>query len=148
MVKPVLFGIVCAIAGIGGQWFALNMASFWPSASSSSAKPAYEVRRVGVLNVPIIRKGELQGYIVIRLGYAVDGPTGDFDARTVEAIMQDEAFRTIYADNSLDPKKLENFDLNGLTRKIAERVRSRVSSESFKDALVNEFQFVPVSALR
>ena len=62
--------------------------------------------------------------------------------------MQDEAFRTIYADNSLDPKKLENFDLNGLTRKIAERVRSRVSSESFKDALVNEFQFVPVSALR
>lgn len=148
MLKSVLFAAACAIASIGGQWLAVNSASFWPGESASSAKPSYEVRRVGVLNVPLIRKGELQGYIVVRLGYAVSGPTGEFDAQAVEAIMQDEAFRSIYSDSSIDPKKLESFDLNAFTKKIADSVRSRVSSDAFKDVLVNEFQFVPVSALR
>ena len=116
--------------------------------NTEAAKASYEVRKAGVLNVPLLRRGELMGYIVIRLGYAVDGPTGDFDSQTVEAILQDEAFRTIYSDASIDPKKLESYDLTSFTKQLSDRVRSKISSDSFKDALVNEFHFVPASSLR
>lgn len=148
MLKPLLLGVMGAVSALSGHWLANNRTVFWPEKSEALAKPAYEFRKAGVLNVPLLRKGELQGYIVIRLGYAVDGPTDGFNAQTVEAIMQDEAFRTIYSDQSINPRTLDKFDLTAFTKQLGERVRSRVASEAFKDALVNEFHFVPASALR
>ncbi|MDP2357200.1 MAG: hypothetical protein Q8M31_14215 [Beijerinckiaceae bacterium] len=148
MIHSLLLGVLAAIFALAGTWLSDNVNLFAKDGSENAAKPAYQVKKAGTLNVPILRQGELKGYLVVRLAYATDGSIASVDANTLEALVQDEVFRTLYSDTSINPQKLELFDLNGLAKQLAERIRGRISSDSFKDILISEFSYVPVSSLK
>ncbi len=148
MIHTLLLGIFAALSALGGTWLSDNVSLFRKNDTESSAKYVYQVKKAGTLNVPLLRQGELKGYLVIRLAYATDGQITSVDSNTLESLVQDEAFRTLYSDTSIDPQKLGQFDLSGLGKKLAERIRTRISSDSFKDILISEFTYVPVSSVK
>ncbi len=148
MIHSLILGLLSAVSALAGTWLSDNVDLLSKKGPENTPKQSYQVKKAGTLNVPIIRQGELRGYLVIRIAYATDGLIASVDTHTLEALVQDEVFRTLYSDTSINPLKLDQFDLNGLAKRLAARIRTRTSSEYFKDILISEFSYVPVSSVK
>lgn len=145
---PIVFaGLIGAAAAIAGAFGAQQFTAKAPAADVA-VKNTLQIRKAGGLNVPVLRSGSLQGYIVAQLAYTVDPGVADLPAAAIDGLLLDEAFRTLYTDEKLNVGKLEQYDLNGLTRQLQARVRSRVNSDAFKDVLIQEFSFVPSNVFK
>ncbi len=148
MLRLLAVGLLCATGAIGGRLF---LADFVPTHSASSEKAEskkYNVHKIGSMNVPVFRRGELQGYVVVQISYSLDGSLKEISTGGVEALLQDETFRILYSDPDIDIKSLQKYDIQGLTKRLLERLNSRAPNENFKDILVNGFSFVPASAFK
>jgi hypothetical protein len=148
MMRALVLGLLGAIGAIGGHVF---LADFVPARSTASEKAEskkYTVHKIGSLNVPVFRRGELQGYVVVQISYSMEGALREITTGGVEALLQDETFRLLYSDPNIDIKSLQTYDIQGLTKRLLERIKSRAPNESFKDVLVNGFSFVPASAFK
>jgi flagellar basal body-associated protein FliL len=134
--------LLTAAAGYSAVFIKLDHAA--ASAPEASAPGAMEYKKLPPINVPMIADGAVQGYVVAELGYTY---TPDLSKAPVppDVYLLDEAFRTIYADTTLDFHHLERYDVNGLTRKLAQRVNQRLHMPVVKDVLVQELNFFPKS---
>ena len=65
-----------------------------------------------------------------------------------DAIVQDEAFRYIYSDGSLDFRKLSRYDVNGMIAKVRANVNKRLGAEIVQDILIENFNFIDKSDIR
>lgn len=148
MLRVLLAGLWgCAVA-LGAQqgfshWAARPAAV---AAAGEGATPAGEIRRARPLSVPIVREGQIQGYVVAQFAWLAEpGRTAGVD---VEPYLLDEAFRAIYADARLDFRNLRKFDLDALRATLAARLRERLGEPILRDVLVHEFNYVSKSDLR
>ena len=148
MIQSLVLGLLAAASALAGTWISDNVDFLAKKPAETPTKAVYQVKKAGTLNVPILRQGILRGYIVIKLAFATEGSVADMDGHTLEALVQDEVFRTLYSDTSINPLKLDQFDLTGLTKQLSDRIRTRVSSDAFKDILISEFTFVPTATSR
>jgi hypothetical protein len=119
----------------------------WRSSDAEGTAPtkkstAIQRKKTAPINVPMIANGNVAGYIVAQFVYLADEdklrdlsvPPDDFIA--------DEAFRELYASD-VDFKHLEKYDVDRLTKVLAEKINRRLAKEIIKDILVAEFTFVP-----
>ena len=72
------------------------------------------------MNIPIVAEGAVQGYVIANLVFTADAKTLREISVPPEAFIQDEVFRHVYSDETLDFKKLSRYNVNGM---IGERSR-------------------------
>ena len=109
----------------------------------SNRAPAMEYKKLPAISIPMIADGAVQGYVVAELGY-----TYDQNAKAPippDAYLLDETFRKVYSDTTLDFRHLEKYDLNGMTKDLAQRVNQRLHAAVVKDVLVQAMNFIPKS---
>ena len=102
-----------------------------------------EYKKLPAISIPMIADGAVQGYVVAELGY-----TYDQNAKAPvppDAYLLDETFRKVYSDTTIDFRHLEKYDVNGMTRDLAQRVNQRLHAAVVKDVLVQAMNFVPKS---
>ncbi|MFN3890863.1 MAG: hypothetical protein ACK4MV_10740 [Beijerinckiaceae bacterium] len=148
MLKTIAVGLVGGLVALAANWSTGVMIRPSESVVEKPVKPQLEVKKAGGLNVPILRQGALQGYMVVQLGYSIEVRTDAPAAGAIEGILLDEAFRAIYADSRLDHKSLQSYDFAGLTKQLRESVRRRISADGLKEVLIQEFNFVPAGGVR
>jgi len=122
-------------------------AAMWKLDSNDAAsKPVVaekiEYKKTRPLNVPIIAKGAVAGYVVAQFGYTLVPDNAKELSVPPEAFLLDEAFQSLYADDKLDFRHLEKYDVAGLTKMLAQKVNHRLNKEVIKDILVEELNFV------
>jgi hypothetical protein len=133
-------------------------AAYWKSHRAAPQPEAHaeklEVRKVKPISVPIISEGQLRGYISAEFSYVVVAPekshggghgeaaAGD-GALDADSYVMDEAFRRLYADNNMDFRHIEKFDLNAFTHEVTQRVNDRLGSALVRETLVKSFAFIP-----
>lgn len=149
MLRMLVIGIWTCAVTLGSTYGA----AYWKSHRSSAPAEAHveklEVKKVKPITVPIISDGVLKGYISAEFSYVVaasgnsHGGGGGAGAVDPDSYVMDEAFRRLYADNSLDFRHIEKFDLNTFTRELTTRVNERLGSSLIKETLVKSFAFVP-----
>jgi hypothetical protein len=105
---------------------------------------ALEYNKLPPINVPMIADGAVQGYVVAELGYTYNKNMSKLTVPP-DVYLLDEAFRKIYSDTTLDFHHLERYDVNGLTKQLAQRVNDRLHMIVVKDVLVQELNFFPKS---
>lgn len=136
---------------LGGVWMcvvtagAALTAPIWldpPSEQEQDFIEGLDYIKTRAMNVPIIRDGEITGYVIARFVY-----TGD--ARTLNALsvpptvyVLDEALQTIYADETINFTKLRRQDLSSLTETIRAKVNERLRSEIVRDILIDRFDYI------
>jgi hypothetical protein len=114
-----------------------------PPPKEQSSSPAMEYKKLPAISIPMIADGAVQGYVVAELGY-----TYDQNAKAPippDAYLLDETFRKVYSDTTIDFRHLEKYDVNGMTRYLAQRVNQRLHAAVVKDVLVQAMNFVPKS---
>jgi len=111
---------------------------------SDSSGEAAEYKKLPVINVPMIADGAVQGYVVAELGYTYNQALMK-EAVPPDVYLLDEAFRKIYSDTTLDFRHLEKYDVDGLTKDLAQKVNQRLHANVVKDVLLQELNFFPKS---
>lgn len=107
-----------------------------------------QYRKLPVMNIPIIAEGAVQGYVVANLVFTADAKTLREISVPPDAFLQDEAFRYIYSDDTLDFRKLSRYNVNGMINNVRERANKRLGAEIIKEILIENFNFVDKSDIR
>ena len=119
------------------------------SQSGESRKPMkkmeeLERKKTVPINVPMIANGNVEGYIVAQFIYLVDVRNLQELSVPPDDFITDEAFRELYS-SEVDFNHLQKYDLQGLTKTLAQKINLRLGREIIKDILVEEFTYVPRS---
>ena len=109
---------------------------------AASAKPALEVQKTRVINVPMIANGAVRGFIVAQFAYTVDAGKAKSLSVSPEVFLLDEAFRAVYTDDKLDFLHLDKYDIGGLTKRLVAATNARLGEDVVHDVLVQDFTFI------
>ncbi len=128
--------------------FAGVAASHWQgppfmASAADSAPPLYEYRKTRVINVPIIADGALLGYVIVQFLYGVNVKAVEKLNVAPEAFIMDYAFRTLYGDASLDFRRLDKYDITGLTIRLKNMVNEKLGKGLIQEILIQDFSYMP-----
>jgi hypothetical protein len=143
MAKLVLIGVWACLMTLASSY----AATYWKAnqaktASAEQSSKNIEYKKTKEFTVPKISNGEIQGYIIAQLSYAVDSEVQKTISAPPEAFLLDEAFRYIYNDDSMDFNKLKKYDLEKLTKSLMQSVNVRLNGNLVKDVLIQEFNYM------
>jgi len=142
MIKPVLIGLwmpaAMFLSGLVTSHIILDRQFAEDGALVVGGLDYEDLRPV---NVPMIADGALQGYVVAKLVFTADANVLRSMAIPPHPFLIDEVFRTLYADETLDFRNLEKYDLDRLTSDLAEVANKRIGEDVIQEVLVEEFNY-------
>ncbi len=138
--------VVTLLSAYGAAWWLVN---------GSVAKPTTEPTWEGLqyvktepINVPMIRAGKLMGYSVLELVFTADSTRLKEAPVPPELFVTDEAFRTIYGDDSIDLDHIQRYDLKAFADGIRQRVNVRMKSDIVQEVLVDQIGYFSRDAMK
>ena len=125
----------------------------WQRGRSSEAakveeRPSVEQIKVRKITVPFISEGAVHGYVIAQLTAILRAKEHKSQQVKPEAIIVDEAFRVLYANESVDFRKPKAGDTSAIARQIAEGVNKRIGAQLVSEILLEELSYVPRSEIR
>jgi hypothetical protein len=142
MIRNVMAGFwVCAVT-LGSCYAAVT----WMVGQGPAAEqPQYEglqYKKLPPLHVPIIAEGAVQGYVVANFVFTADSRTLREISVPPESFIQDEVFRYVYADETLDFRRLSRYNVNGMISNVRDNINKRLGAEIVKEILIENFNFI------
>ena len=148
MIRNVIAGFwVCAVT-VMSCYAAVTWVIGAAPAEEKGGYEGLQYKKLPALNIPIIAEGAVQGYVVANLVFTADAKTLREISVPPEAFIQDEVFRYVYADETLDFKRLSRYNVNAMIGNVRERINKRLGAEIVKEILVENFNFVDKSDIR
>lgn len=151
MIKLILVGLwACAI----------TLSSCWAVVSWTAGKPAepgheaekqtggLEHVRTKMISVPVISDGVIQGYVIAQFVFSIDAKQLKQLSIRPEAILLDEAFKTIYAGDVIDFRNIKKQDLPAMLKSICDGVNKRFGSPLIESVLIQELNYVSKAEAR
>ncbi|MGD0720906.1 MAG: hypothetical protein ABR970_07640 [Roseiarcus sp.] len=143
MLKLVLIGVWACVMTLASSY----AASYWKAsqvAKAGTERPVHpvEFKKTREFTVPKIADGAIQGYIITQLTYSLDTELIKNNEEPAEAFLLDEAFRAIYADDTIDFSNLKKYDLTKFAKTLVQGVNTRMNAAVVKDVLILEFNYM------
>ncbi|MGA2042255.1 MAG: hypothetical protein ABSG83_02675 [Roseiarcus sp.] len=143
MLKLVLIGVWACMMTLASSY----AASYWKAgqlARAATERPGHpvEFKKTREFTIPKIADGAIQGYIITQLTYSLDTELLKNNEEPAEAFLLDEAFRAIYADDSIDFSNLKKYDLTRFAKTLVQAVNARMNGAVVKDVLILEFNYM------
>ncbi len=148
MIKNVIAGFWICTVTLASCYAAFTWTTGQAAPSEKEAFVGLQYKKLPTMNVPVIVEGAVQGYVVANLVFTADSETLRRIAVPAEAFVQDEIFRHIYGDQSLDFRKLSRYDVNAMLLAVKEKANKRLGADIIKEILVENFNFVDKSDIR
>ena len=148
MMKNVMAGFwVCAVT-LASCYAAVTWIVGRAPAEEQTHYEGLQYKKLPAMNIPIVAEGAVQGYVIANLVFTADAKTLREISVPPEAFIQDEVFRHVYSDETLDFKKLSRYNVNGMIVNVREKINKRLGAEIVKEILVENFNFVDKSGIR
>lgn len=149
MIKLLIIGVWGCLVTAGAAYAAATyLSGAEPETPITEAFGGIDYVKLEPLSVPVIRNGEVIGYVVTRLVYAIDTATQKKLGVAPDPFIADETFRTVYAKDPVNPRRPEKYDLETLAATIRKNVNTRFKGEVVRDVLIQQFDFVDRTQLR
>ncbi len=149
MVRIVISAIWICLVTVGSSYGAITMMGGHEAPGEADEFfGGLDYVKTGVISVPIVSGGKIQGYLIAQLVFTADGKLLRQLSVPPEVFLTDEAFRAIFAGEAPDFKNLKKYDLAALKKKIAVNVNARFDTELIRDVLIEQFNFVPMDQVR
>jgi hypothetical protein len=148
MIKAVVISSWACAVMLASQFGATYFTGTHAASKAPVVTVKLETRKTGEINIPKIKDGIVRGYVVVRLNYVVDLAAVGAIRISPEIFLNDELFRYIYNDDSIDFDHLEKYDLKSLYASLITRVNERLKAKVVSDIGIQEFVFVPTAEAR
>lgn len=148
MLKLVAVGLwvilVTAAAALGPVYLGRTEAG----AAAGAGDLGVEELTSELTSIPIIRGGDVVGYIILQLSFAADRALLDPKKLDPMPFLKDQAFRVIFTSNDIDFRHLKPGDLDRLTGTIASEANKRLGSPLVRQVLFRQLNFVKKEDIR
>jgi hypothetical protein len=142
MLKILISGLwVCAVT-LGSAYLVVVMRTHHAEAAATAEVDKVGYDKTRAINVPMIANGSVQGYVIAQFSYTTNIEDSKKANVPIEAFILDEAFKALYADEKMDFRHLEKYDVASLTKSLIEKVNVRLKTPLLKDVLVEEFNYI------
>ena len=143
MIKLVLIGLWACLMTLASSYGA----SYWKAsqeraASAGQSSQTIEYKKTKEFTVPKISDGAIQGYVIVQLSYSMDAAALKSANAPPEVFLLDEAFRYIYADDTVDFNNLKKYDFQKFAKNMIQNVNARMNGSILKDVLIQEFNYM------
>lgn len=95
-----------------------------------------------MLSIPIVRAGEIAGYLIIQLSFEADRNVLAEKKLDPVPYLIDSAFRVTFSSTDTDFQRLQSRDLEQLTAAIAKDANQRFGAELVRHVLIQQLNFV------
>jgi hypothetical protein len=158
MIKLILVGVWACAVTLASSYAAVTFLSDPGPSHDSHASDAghgghksdtgVEHLRPRMISVPVIADGAVQGFVVAQFVLAVD--TKELKRLSVppEPLFLDEAFKAIYAGETIDFRRFRKQDLPALGKRIQAGANKRFGASLIQDVLIQELNYVPTDEAR
>lgn len=119
-----------------------------PSAEGEAENHGTEEIKTEMTSVPMIRSGEIIGYVIIQLSFQADKEKLEILKLEPAPYLVDAAFRVIFASTDVDFRRLRGSDLDRLTASIAAEANTRIGDALVKQVLIQQLNFVRKEDIR
>lgn len=150
MIKVVLLGVwLCAVT-LGAAYGAMS----WKAKSTAEVAHAeagpvvLQQMQTKVLNIPVIKDGALQGYVLAQFVFTVETEKLKELSTKPDVVVVDEAFKLIYTGEAIDFRTMRKSDIAALSKLILANVNKRLGEAIVHEVLVQEFNYLPRDQLR
>ena len=137
------YGLWAALLAVGTQYGLERWDQVRSKPAAAEAHAASSLRKLPPLTVPIIARGQVQGYVVAKIAIEVDEVVAKALDIPPESYVVDETFRLIYSEAGVDFAKLARADLERIRNEVRDRSAKRLKPGIVKDVLFEDFNFVP-----
>ncbi|WP_279483903.1 hypothetical protein [Aureimonas sp. SK2] len=145
MIKLLGIGVWVCLVTLGAGYAVANLAAEAPPPAPTA--PSYfeglDYRKTDTIAVPIIAENAIQGYVLARFVYTIDGKTAAGLAVPPEPIILDAAFKSVYSVSNFDFKNPERYDLPALLAELKNGVNTRYGKPVVEEVMVDQFDFMP-----
>lgn len=149
MLKLVAIGVWVILVTAGATFGSVYLArSETGETPTDEANLGVEELKSEMTSVPVMRNGDIIGYLILQLSFAADRRL--LEARKIDPMpfMMDAAFRVIFASTEIDFRRLRGKDLDELTTAIGKEANARIGSEIVRDVLLQQLNFVKKDDIR
>lgn len=151
MIKLIFVGLWACAISLGSCWAVMA----WKSGKAAEAERVAEKHSGGLeqirskmISVPIISGGAIQGYVLAQFAFSIDAKLLKQLSIKPDAILMDEAFKTIYAGETIDFLNLKKQDLPALLKAVSDNANRRLGTPMVQDVLIQELNYVPKAEAR
>ena len=99
-------------------------------------------------SIPILRGGDVEGYVVLQLSFAADKGLLEQEKLDAMPYIRDGAFRAIFTSTDLDFRHLKPTDLDSLADRIAEHANQRLGIKLVRQVLFQQLNYVKRENIR
>jgi len=145
MIKLLGIGVWVMVVTLGSG-FAMAKLSGGGEAPAPK-QPTYfeglDYKKTTSIAVPLISENAIQGYVLARFVYTIDGKLAATLGVPPDPIILDEAFRAVYSVSGFDFHNPERYDVAALLASIKETVNKRYGQKVVEDVMIDQFDFLP-----
>lgn len=150
MLKLVLVGVWVAMVTAASVYVSANLLNGHATGGKEAAAEdlGVEELKTEMTSVPMIRGGEILGYVVIQLSFAADRALLQALKVEPQPFLIDAAFRTVFASPQVDFRRIRSGDLDMLTKEIARQANVRLGQELVREVLIQQLNYVKREDIR
>ncbi|WP_294644317.1 hypothetical protein [uncultured Aureimonas sp.] len=145
MIKILGIGIWVCLVTLGTGYAVATMAAGAPPEAPPPANyfEGLDYKKTDTIAVPIIAENAIQGYVLARFVYTIDGKTAAALAVPPEPIILDQAFKSVYSVTNFDFRNPERYDLPALLAELKDNVNTKYGKPVVEDVMIDQFDFLP-----
>lgn len=149
MLKLVILGIWVIIVTAGATFGSVHLRTLSSGEGSETQEDlGVEELKADMTSVPMIRGGDIIGYLIIQLSYQADRRVLFEMKLEPLPYINDAAFRSIFASTDVDFRRLRGSDLDRLTSAIMKEANIRIGADLVRQVLIQQLNFVPKEDIR
>lgn len=147
MIKLILCGVWACAVTLVSCYAAVSWHSRVP-APEHAALAGVETVRTRMISVPVVADGAIHGYVMAQFTFTVDSKIMKHLSVKPDLFLLDEAFKTIYAGETVDFRQFKKQDLPSLSKQIGEGVNQRLGVALVNDVLIQELNYIAKEHVR
>lgn len=148
MLKLALVGIWVILVTAGATFASVYLGEAALGSSAETEDLGVEELTSELTSVPIIRGGDVSGYVIMQFSFAADRALlGDSKLDPMPYI-KDAVFRVAFTNSEIDFRHLRSGDLDRLTDSIATEANRRLGAKIVRQVLFQQLNFVKKEDIR
>lgn len=148
MLKLVLVGVWVILVTAGATFASVYMSPRGPSESMDVEDHGLETLASELTSVPVIRGGDVVGYVILQLSFGVDRAALESLKVDPMPYIKDAAFRVVFTSSDIDFRRLKGEALDQLTDRVAQEANKRLGGSVIRQVLFQQLNYVKKEDIR
>lgn len=148
MLRLALIGVWLIVVTAGATLASIYMGNFEAGETSETDNHGIETLTSELASIPIIRGGDVTGYLVLQLSFGADKAAVEGQELDPLPFIKDAAFRVIFTSVDIDFRRLKKDDFDLLSQRIGDEANRRLGSALVRHVLFQQLNYVKKEDIR